>query len=273
MTQSDDPFGVLGVAPTATATEVRRAYYRLSLKWHPDHHMQAGPEAIARAEAIFKSVNHAFVVASQILQTGVQATPVQVRQRTQQEVQLATVAHAVTQSRLMMVAQYWALNPYTYRRDVEITRLILSDAVVFGARAFPRGFDTDLPTILREQSLASEEEHVRALLTEAMQLIIDRAQETDVAAWETVFRPLGYRPLTPASASVAPKSVARLAAPATKGGSTVGRQWDANRRIAGGVGGVGIVLVLASIPLAAHALLASAGVFFILVAVGIIVLL
>jgi hypothetical protein len=189
-----DPYQVLGVAPTASARELRRAYHRLSQQWHPDHHMQAGPAALAVAEAAFKRINHAYVVACQTLEAGPTPTPVQVQQRTRQEEQLATVAHVCTSARLMMVAQYWGLNPYTYRREVELVRRILADAVVFGARAFPRGFARELPSILIEQALATEEAHVRALLTEAMQVILDRAPDEEVAAWQAIFAPLGHRP-------------------------------------------------------------------------------
>ncbi len=193
----DDPYAVLGVAPSATAAELRRAYHKLSLEWHPDRHMQAGPEMIARTEATFKAINHAYVVTTEALTSGrtIQSapTPTEVRQRTRQEEQLDTVARAVTRSRLMMVAMHWNLNPHTYRRDVELTRRILSDAVVFGLQAFPGGLDRELPDILIDMGLASEGSHVRSLLEEAMQVIIDHAEEAEVASWEGIFTPLGYR--------------------------------------------------------------------------------
>ncbi|GAC1427939.1 MAG: hypothetical protein NVSMB65_01040 [Chloroflexota bacterium] len=193
-----DPYQVLGVAAGATERDLRRAYHRLSLKWHPDHHMQSGPAAIARAEAEFKRVNHAYVLACQAVQIRRPPTPAQVRQRTRQEEQLDTVARTCTSARLMMIAQYWGLNPYTYRREVEVARQILADAVVFGTRAFPAGLDRALPSILIEQSLAAEEAHMRELLAEAMQIIIDRAPDDEVAAWEAIFAPLGYRRPAPA---------------------------------------------------------------------------
>jgi hypothetical protein len=48
----------LGVAPGATAKELRRAYLKLVLKWHPD---KAKPEQKEEAEAKFKEVSAAYV--------------------------------------------------------------------------------------------------------------------------------------------------------------------------------------------------------------------
>ena len=207
--QEEDPYAVLGLGPTATASDLRRAYHKLSLEWHPDRHMQSGPEMIARAEAAFKSINHAYVIASEALKSGrtlsMAPTTTQVRERTRQEEQLATIAHAVTRSRLMMVATHWNLNPHIYRRDIDLTRRILSDTVVFGAQAFPRGFERELPDILIELSLASEGAHVRSLLDEAMQVIIDHAPEEEIAGWEASFAPLGYRAPVPLPRQPVPK--------------------------------------------------------------------
>jgi len=51
-----DPYRVLGLTPTATAGEVRRAYRRAMLDLHPD--VAADPQATARAAA----VNEAYAV-------------------------------------------------------------------------------------------------------------------------------------------------------------------------------------------------------------------
>ncbi|PNH12583.1 DnaJ subfamily A member 2 [Tetrabaena socialis] len=55
---SMDPYKVLGVQPSASADEVRRAYKSLALQWHPDKN--ASPEADSR----FKEVARAFSVLS-----------------------------------------------------------------------------------------------------------------------------------------------------------------------------------------------------------------
>jgi curved DNA-binding protein CbpA len=52
---SNDPYGVLGIRRDATQREVKHAYRRLALKFHPDHN-PAKPEAEAR----FKQIQQAY---------------------------------------------------------------------------------------------------------------------------------------------------------------------------------------------------------------------
>ncbi len=54
MTICEDPFAVLGVSPEATPADVKRAYRRLAMHWHPDRN----PAAAAEAE--FKRVHAAY---------------------------------------------------------------------------------------------------------------------------------------------------------------------------------------------------------------------
>ena len=56
-TIEDDPHALLGVARGASADEVKRAYRREALKWHPDRHQG---DAKARAEARFKRISAAY---------------------------------------------------------------------------------------------------------------------------------------------------------------------------------------------------------------------
>ena len=60
MAQSDDLdlYAVLGVAENASDTDIRAAYKREALKWHPDK--VKGDADPAEAEARFKAINHAF---------------------------------------------------------------------------------------------------------------------------------------------------------------------------------------------------------------------
>jgi molecular chaperone DnaJ/curved DNA-binding protein len=53
----DDCYGLLGVEPTATVGEIRRAWRRLALRWHPD---RAG----ARATRLFQTLAAAYEVLS-----------------------------------------------------------------------------------------------------------------------------------------------------------------------------------------------------------------
>jgi len=50
-----DPYEVLGIRPDATQREVKQAYRRLAMKFHPDHNPEK-PEAEAR----FKQIQQAY---------------------------------------------------------------------------------------------------------------------------------------------------------------------------------------------------------------------
>ncbi len=58
----DDPYTVLGVAPSAPPEDVRRAYVALVKAHHPDRHMAEGtpPEFIRVAEARMAAINAAY---------------------------------------------------------------------------------------------------------------------------------------------------------------------------------------------------------------------
>ncbi|HEY6897254.1 MAG TPA: DnaJ C-terminal domain-containing protein [Rhodocyclaceae bacterium] len=54
MDSSHDPFSLLGLPPTASLEEVKRAYRRLAMRWHPDRNPSAA------AEAQFKQIKAAY---------------------------------------------------------------------------------------------------------------------------------------------------------------------------------------------------------------------
>ena len=56
-----DYYAVLDVARDATADDIKKAYRKLALKWHPDRHPEAGR---AEAEARFKQIAEAYEVLS-----------------------------------------------------------------------------------------------------------------------------------------------------------------------------------------------------------------
>jgi len=45
-----DSYAILGIAPGASPTDIKRAYRRLAMRWHPDRN--ADPEATERFKAI-----------------------------------------------------------------------------------------------------------------------------------------------------------------------------------------------------------------------------
>ena len=57
-----DPYDVLGVARDATTDEVRAAFKRAALRWHPDRHSGGDDEARELAELNFKRINRAHAI-------------------------------------------------------------------------------------------------------------------------------------------------------------------------------------------------------------------
>ena len=55
---SEDDFSILGVKPGCTEDELKKAYRREALKWHPDRHV--GDVEKAKAEARFKRISAAY---------------------------------------------------------------------------------------------------------------------------------------------------------------------------------------------------------------------
>lgn len=55
-----DYYKVLGVEKNATPKEIKKAYHKLALQWHPDKH--SDPENKAEADKKFRGINEAFQV-------------------------------------------------------------------------------------------------------------------------------------------------------------------------------------------------------------------
>lgn len=58
--QADSAYKVLGIEPTATDEEVRKAYKRMALKYHPDKVATLGEDVQKAAEEKFKKVQQAY---------------------------------------------------------------------------------------------------------------------------------------------------------------------------------------------------------------------
>lgn len=57
-------YDILGVSKNATDDEIKRAYRKLSIKWHPDKHMNESEEKQKDAEEKFKEVSYAYEILS-----------------------------------------------------------------------------------------------------------------------------------------------------------------------------------------------------------------
>lgn len=56
------PYEVLGVAPMATAQQIRSAYRQQAAKWHPDKWLQGSDEEQKAAVAAFESIQQAHAI-------------------------------------------------------------------------------------------------------------------------------------------------------------------------------------------------------------------
>lgn len=56
--KEDDPYKVLGVSIDATKSEIRKAYYKMAIEWHPDKNSHR----LEKAEAMMKKINAAYTI-------------------------------------------------------------------------------------------------------------------------------------------------------------------------------------------------------------------
>lgn len=59
-----DYYQILGILETASQEDIRQAYRRLALTWHPDRHAGESSERIAIATARFKEIGEAYGILS-----------------------------------------------------------------------------------------------------------------------------------------------------------------------------------------------------------------
>ena len=59
-----DYYQILGILETASLEDIRQAYLRMALDWHPDRHTGESPERIAIVTACFQEIGEAYGVLS-----------------------------------------------------------------------------------------------------------------------------------------------------------------------------------------------------------------
>lgn len=53
---SDDPYEILGISPRSSQKEIRKAFYRLAMQWHPDKN----PDNIEKATMMMQKISAAY---------------------------------------------------------------------------------------------------------------------------------------------------------------------------------------------------------------------
>ena len=61
-----DLYEVLGITKDASEQEIKSAYRKLAMKYHPDRYATASDAEKKMAEGKFKEINHAYEVLSEI---------------------------------------------------------------------------------------------------------------------------------------------------------------------------------------------------------------
>ncbi|MGH2345679.1 MAG: J domain-containing protein [Chloroflexota bacterium] len=203
-----DPYVVLGLSRTSDADELKRAYRKLSLAWHPDRHAAGTDTQRNEAERRFKLINQAYVAIGDVLRTRSEAQEAAGRTVIERsDTRVEAIRSVVASAALRVVPN---LPRRTYMRVVSMVEFMLLDTLAVGDRAFEFGFDAAVREALDIASLASNS---RADCLNVLDTAVDeltwRGKGADPKTWQTLLRPLekAMHPARPATGSPPPTSV------------------------------------------------------------------
>jgi DnaJ family protein C protein 7 len=57
-------YKILAIEKTADETEIKKAYRKKAIEWHPDKHNTKSEEEVKQAEAMFKDIGEAYAILS-----------------------------------------------------------------------------------------------------------------------------------------------------------------------------------------------------------------
>lgn len=187
----EDPYAVLGVSRSVTPDELKRAYRRLSMAWHPDRHATAADLQRREAERRFKLVNSAYVAIGELLRSGSgsehgdlgQAAAVE-----QSDIRIDAIRAVVASAALRVVPN---LPRHAFRRVIGVVEQVLIETLAVGDRAFAGGFETALRDAMymvgADQTLRPEALSVLDAAADELQW---RGKAADPKTWQTLLGPL-----------------------------------------------------------------------------------
>lgn len=185
-----DPYSVLNLSRTASADDLKRAYRKLSMAWHPDRHAAAGDARRQEAERRFKLINAAYVAVGEILRTKAEAQTSAAQAATAQrsDAKVEAIRSVVASAALRVVPN---LPRHTYRRVVSMVEGMLLDAVALGDRAFVAGFPAFVRESLEMAGLGRDAEaEALKVLDAAADDLQWRGKGADPETWQALLRPL-----------------------------------------------------------------------------------
>jgi hypothetical protein len=184
-----DPYGVLGLSRTANADDLKKAYRKLSLAWHPDRHASGTDVQRLEAERRFKLINQAYVAIGDVLRTKSEAQEAAgqtVIERSDSRVE--AIRSVVASAALRVIPN---LPRRTYLRVVNMVEFMLLDTLAVGDRAFAFGFDAAVRDALDFASLGADSlDSCMNVLDTAVDELTWRGKGADPQTWQTLLRPL-----------------------------------------------------------------------------------
>jgi molecular chaperone DnaJ len=190
----DDPYLVLGVARTATAGEVKRAYRQLSMTWHPDHHLGEPEFQRSEAERRFKRIHAAYKA---ITTPGAVIAPEAPRREQDEpraqtnparEAQLAAVRSVVGSTAMRILP---GISHHNYRRITSVVERLVQNTLSQGEDAFRSGFENALYDAMVEIGISAS---LRDDTVKVLDAVLDdlqwRGKGADPQTWRQLLQPL-----------------------------------------------------------------------------------